>query len=559
MQTQKVRTSLIFILASVFATDLLQSILAQEQPKPKARISGRVFSAAGKPLARVMIEAMGQQGSGGGMAYTDESGHYSLEVAPGSYRLQAQRNGYVMAFYKLDDSVAWGTLMTVEAGQNLTGINFRLAKGGVIAGRILDENGEPLVGEQVHIRPKKVERATSMYPRPVHTDDRGAYRLYGLPSGTYYVSVEIRERKMIPSDRGRRYVSGQAQTTYYPGVTSLDEATEVAVTEGAETTGIDFKLKVASLEGTKIFGRIGDPDGKPLAGAYIYARLMDRSPVSFNTSSDADGQYEIEGLASGKYMVRVQPLSREENDSDDDITAPPAQEVMVDTMPVEVNFEFVRGGRVSGQVVLENGRAPKDVTKLTLVLRPVVEKQFDWSTPYPPPRPNSEGVFTIKRIPSGLYRLSVYGIENSYYLKSVVLGNADVRESGIPVESGSETPDVFVVLSDAGATVRGRVVGDKGPLADASVSLVSVDILTGQASRRLAQSGAMTDQRGQFQIKAIRPGRYFIYAYKGSSPVMGKESLADFLRRHQDRLQVVELKANEARAIDLTLIAVNQP
>jgi hypothetical protein len=148
-----------------------------------------------------------------------------------------------------------------------------------------------------------------------------------------------------------------------------------------------------------------------------------------------------------------------------------------------------------------------------------------------------------------------------YYLKSVMLGDTDVLESGIPVESGGEVRDVVVVLSDAVATVRGRVLGPKGPLPGASVTFVSVDLLTAPDPSALSRgmSGATTDQRGQFEIKAIRPGRYLLAALPNRPQWKTPEEMVEFVRSHQDRFQAIELKPREIKEVDVKPIAVGQP
>jgi protocatechuate 3,4-dioxygenase beta subunit len=546
--------SYVLFLICVIAGGYVLTALAQEPPRQIARISGRVLGADGKALANAMVEAVG-----GGTAYTDSGGNYSIEVNPGTYRVRAQRNGYVSAVYKLDETNSDGTPLSVEAGQHLTSINCRLAKGGVITGRVLDENGDPVIGEAVSVKPKDRGRPAGLRPSSTllqfNTDDRGIYRIYGLPSGSYYVSVTVKQRKIGVRTGGRAQTS-QQQTTYYPGVTWLDEATEVTVAEGVETTSIDFKIKAES-EKASIFGSVtGMGTGKPMAGVFISARSLDRPQISATARSGEEGYYEMKNLPSGRYVVRAQAFVREGPDSEIDLAPPDPQEVMVGSASVELNFEFVRGGQISGRVLLEDGRVPKDVTKLTLTLRPSDPREFSWMQS-PIPRPNSEGAFTIKGIPVGRYRLLVQGGEN-YYLKSVVFDDAEVKERGIVVERASQIRDVQVVLSDAGAVVRGRVMGDKAPLPDAVVSLFSVDVLSGQPSGMQSQLGGRTDQRGEFNITAIRPGRYYIFAYMGSPPWLGKMSLPEFLGTNQARIQSVDLKANETKVVNLTAVGGDQ-
>lgn len=543
-------------LVSVATTALIQAA-QEDQAAKKARISGRIFSTAGKPLAGARITLSGR--GGGGSAKTEADGSYTVEVAPGTYTVRAERNGYVPTSYKMDDSASDSTPLTVEAGQHLGTINLHLPKGGVITGRIQDENGEPLVGEPVTVTPK--ERRTFVgVSRALYTDDRGIYRAYGLPTGSYYISVRVQEMRIVTgAGNVMEMRSEQSQNTYYPGVTSLEEAAEIKVTEGVETAGIDFRINTRATDGARILGRITNQEtGQPMPRVSVNVRPLETQMYSPNfTMTDAEGRYEIKGLSPGKYIVDARPVLG--LDSNEDIAAPLPQEVIVEKGPVEVNFEMGRGGQIIGQFVLENGQVPKEAAKFYVMLQPIGSARL--GSVGRPNRPDNEGRFTIKQVPNGTFRLSASLADAPYYLKSVMLGDTDVLESGIPVESGGEVRDVVVVLSDAVATVRGRVLGPKGPLPGASVTFVSVDLLTAPDPSALSRgmSGATTDQRGQFEIKAIRPGRYLLAALPNRPQWKTPEEMVEFVRSHQDRFQAIELKPREIKEVDVKPIAVGQP
>jgi hypothetical protein len=552
MQSKRFWIFFSLILLSASAVGFAYAAVAQEAQKQKAQISGRVFSADGKPLAKVTISAFGR-GSTSGDAKTDQGGYYTIEVEPGTYQIRAERKGYFTVWYKLEDSTSNEIPLTVEAGQQLTNINFRLSKGGVITGRILDEEGDPLIGESVTITSKDKERPFGSSRGD--TDDRGIYRVYGLPSGNYCVSARPNTVEIVRREGMQMRMPQPGQPTYYPGVTSLDEATEVAVTEGAETTGIDFRLKTGPTARGKIVGKITRKDTRqPVTGAMVHAFSSDHPEMPASATSDSEGQYELKGLSPGKYTV--QAVHTFMQSPDEELAPPWIQEVTVDKGPVELNFEFERGGQVSGQVVLEGNRLPKDVGNLYLRLQPVGGARFFGGMRSP--KPNREGRFTMNPSPSGTYRLEVTSPNGLYYLKSVILDNTDVRESGIPVESG-ETREVLVVLSDAGATVKGQVIGQKGPMPGALVMLGSLELLAASSEDFAFPYESRTDQRGKFEFQSIRPGRYFIFAFPQRPTWRGSEALVEFLRSHQDRLRMIDLKANETKDVQIAPVAAKQP
>src|SRR5271169_2485680 len=71
---------------------------------------------------------------------TDGAGKFKLEnVAPGKYLVTLSRSGYVGANERRREM-----MVTVQAGQDLTGLTYKLQAAGVIAGRIVDAEGDPL-------------------------------------------------------------------------------------------------------------------------------------------------------------------------------------------------------------------------------------------------------------------------------------------------------------------------------------------------------------------------------------------------------------------------------
>ena len=81
----------------------------------------------------------------------------------------------------------------------MTGVAIKLPRGGVIAGTVADENGLPAFGVQVRVLQYRVVQGERTLA-PVQTanllgevtDDRGTYRIFGLPPGEYIVSATPR-------------------------------------------------------------------------------------------------------------------------------------------------------------------------------------------------------------------------------------------------------------------------------------------------------------------------------------------------------------------------------
>src|SRR5919197_3501676 len=164
----------------------------QAQPQGTAVIAGRVVTAdTGRPVkhARVMVSAGGRQSRA---TTTDEQGRFRItDLMGGSYTISASRTGFVDAVYGQRRPLQPGTPVTLADGQELATIDLRLVRGGVITGRVLDEDGEPLARALVTVqRYQYIRGERRLSPAGGdQSDDRGQYRVFGLPPGEYYVSA----------------------------------------------------------------------------------------------------------------------------------------------------------------------------------------------------------------------------------------------------------------------------------------------------------------------------------------------------------------------------------
>jgi hypothetical protein len=229
---------------------------------------------------------------------------------------------------------------------------------GSIAGRIVDELGEPVVDVSV----QAVTLATiSGQLRPVSglmvkTDDRGLYLLKDLRPGPYKIAVLSVQSTTLVSDSdsrqrigigylpgglggglvvgsvvksagiavdGRHWLATTALSTplpsrgamqlaypptFYPGVRSLIDAATIAVNAGEDLTGIDLALRPVSA--VRVSGRVSLNGSPPPS---ILLRLMARGSETLGfgaetatTSVEADGSFTFLNVPSGDYTVLAQ-------------------------------------------------------------------------------------------------------------------------------------------------------------------------------------------------------------------------------------------------------------
>jgi len=121
----------------------------------------------------------------------------------------------------------------------------------VIAGRIVDEFGEPLTGAQVSVlRYGYVNGVRQLRPagQGNRTDDQGAFRVFGLPPGEYYVAASTGLIDAVKRD----------PPVYYPGTMSFAEAQPITLGAGADASA-DFQI----VDGSTWNGSPRDNRGRP--------------------------------------------------------------------------------------------------------------------------------------------------------------------------------------------------------------------------------------------------------------------------------------------------------
>src|SRR5437762_6869779 len=121
------------------------------RPKATSRISGRVMAAeTGQPLRRAIVRLLSPEQHESRMAVTDPAGRYEFNDLPeGRYSLTAAKSGYVTLQYGQTRVRQIGRPVDLRAALALGKIDFRLPRGSVITGQVVDELGEPVAGARV--------------------------------------------------------------------------------------------------------------------------------------------------------------------------------------------------------------------------------------------------------------------------------------------------------------------------------------------------------------------------------------------------------------------------
>jgi uncharacterized protein (DUF2141 family) len=570
------RIALRFVLLDAVVCTLICGlpVLAQ-QPTGTALISGRVVVAAtGTPLksAQVVLakEHPTEQDVKAGEyrgyhATTDIEGRFTLkDVKPGTYRLAVHKNGYVDQSYKAPGSVAASPL-TLTAGKDLPDVLFRLVAAGVITGRVVNEDGEPVVGVQMQalVRaaslPRRVAdfRSLKLETAPVTvavTNDLGEYRLHGLAPGDYLVSasdtgIGDMAEVLLAGHGGISFEAGYESQSpyapmYFPGTADLGQAQPITL-KGGDEARANFVLrpvKMVSVSGRVLNGR------RPVQGAFV--SLSSDSADIFSTmthqaQTEPDGRFTITNVPPGHYTASATIVNSDEGQRQ--LTGGQANIDVGDTDVTGIDLLLVRGVKLSGRVVSENPGAVK-LSDIYLAFTSISRDQDSLATA----EVNKEGVFTTSTdLPPGTYRVQVGGLPDGWYLRSVRAGTQEVINSGLTVTRGAQPPLELVIALGA-AQITGKVLfGDK-PVGGATVWIAS------ESSQVSEPTTASADQNGDFVVKNLRPGKYRLVAFiEADSPWSFTDSqLTDESSSDATSNEVVTVRAGEKQSIVLRMASV---
>jgi protocatechuate 3,4-dioxygenase beta subunit len=301
---------------------LIASFLAQAAPVATGAMRGHVLEdGSNKPVvgARILLFPQGGRPFVGPppQSTTDADGAFTFAaLAPGDYRLDVQKNGYVpWGIPQPGMRSAVPPLFHVEAGRP-TIADLHLQKGGVVAGRILDANGEPLADARVVAlhrvtlgnMPSRLVQAPGQGQQ---TNDIGEFRVAGLAPGQYFIAATPRMMSPFgasgvapPPTTGARTT---IVTTYYPGTIDPDGAQAITVAAGETVNGIQFTMQFAPA--FRVSGIVVDESGQPISDAMVMLMGDPRSGPMFGPAgsarSESGGRFVINNVVAGSYRINA--------------------------------------------------------------------------------------------------------------------------------------------------------------------------------------------------------------------------------------------------------------
>ena len=523
-----------------------------------ATIRGRIVAAdTGAPVRRAQVRAVSTDARGSRLATTDADGRYELRDLPaGRWEISASKAGFVTLRYGQRRPLEAGRPIELVDAQVMDRADIALPRGAAITGRVYDEFGDPVAGARVQVlHYRTVQGARRLVPLGIadESDDTGAFRLFGLTPGDYYVSATLRAMRV---DDPTADAAGYAPT-YFPGTGNVVEAQRVTLGLGQELGNISFAL--LPVRTVRVSGSVIDSTGKPLTGGFLMLAPADstsEAPMIFGGGGNVrgDGSFTLTNVAPGSYTLTVTTRGPGGGRFGGRGGTAAAVEGDIASVALSVGNEDMsgvtiattRGATLSGTVVAAagSGQAPLSSIQITTVAVPVGRGLGN-----PSAGVAANGTFTLRGL-LGSRVIRVTGLPQNWMVQSIVVNGADVSDDVVEF-SGSEEIRARVTITDRVTEVNGTVMAGNQPAKDYSVVIFPEDDTKWTFPSRYVRA-ARPDQQGTFRVRGLPPnGRYLAVAVdyledgEASDPAV-LEQLATSGTRFS-------LGAGETRALDLRL------
>jgi Carboxypeptidase regulatory-like domain len=556
------RLSLIALIALLSLADAL----AAQTPRSRsqrvdpltASIRGRITTAdTGAPIRGAEVR-LSMDGRFSRLVTTNGEGRYELRNLPaGVYKLIVSRTGFISLEFGQRRPFETASTITVGEGQSATG-NVALIRGGAIFGRVLDQFGDPSVGTRVQVLRVRMEdgrRRLIPVGAGDQTDDTGAFRVYGLPPGDYYVSASTGLIDAVKRD----------PPAYYPGTMNFAEAQPITLGVGAEASA-DFQI-VEAVRTARISGVVLNSSGVPIAAQVnlrsetINLGPSSESALQLHDDAAADGTFSIQNVPPGPYTLTamVMPMMS--------TTFPPfktdeaketVRERMMNqlpetaAMPIVVSGENVsgitlatrRGGRVQGRFVADTGVVRPLPSGLHVTLRSAgpggASLQMSGGS-------GNDADFQLAGV-SGPTRAAVQGVPDGWAVKAILLDGDDVTDDAFDL--AGKTGTLRVVMTDRLTSLSGTIQSNSN-IRDHNVIVFPDEAAKWTFPSRFVRT-VRADDEGRFRIEGLPPERYLAAALDYLED--GAEQDRQLLERLRTRATAVTLGEGEQRSIQLDVI-----
>ena len=516
---------LILLFASLCArAQTSQPATAKVETKTGA-ITGRVVNENGGPHVNVDVWVRPDTPEGLPVTHTttNREGVFKLSgLEPGSYNVSAIVPAHI------PKSPTAGPIV-YKTGDPVTLV---LAKGGIVTGTVTNAKGDPIVGIGVRVHMIRDESGRDFgYAGRYYantTDDRGVYRVYGIPTGTYVVSTDgsADERSSI-----RVNINGFANDlpTYAPS-SNREDADELSVRIGEEVSNVNIRYR--GERGSTISGILNGLIAGHTGFWVTLTSIVERGPRWSNPFRATDGgEFAFDAIPDGDYHIVA---ATDGNDR----TRRQSESLLLHVRGADIEglqLTALPLASITGRVVLEALKAPPpectdkreppfsdiSVTAWQRVTEGARKKpQFVWRAGGSV-TPNVEGKLAIQNIAASEYYFAVRYSAQQWFLQSIAFAPpngkpADVTRTWTTVKPGDQLSDLTFTLAQGAGSVNGVISPAPGQTLPEKFVAFLVPAEPEQAEDVLRYFAVPVNAEGRFWLSQVAPGRYWVFAGAGT-------------------------------------------
>ena len=492
-------------------------------------ISGKVVTRDGESLsnARVTITRYGVSGSPQTVR-TNTGGSFETEpLDPGLYGVFASAPGYVTYL-----SPATVTPTYYRPGDNAT---ITLIKGGVITGTVKNSNGDPLIALLVRaIRVRDAEGKPILFPlslRDRFTDDRGVYRAYALPPGTYVVAAGGSSRF------GANPVTPfEVDVPLYAPSSTRDAAVEVVINNGEEmTVDIQYRSEPGHIVSGIVTGAAKPTGTSSYAASVSLLDRRTRAEIGGGAISNNNFVFSIYGVPDGEYEIHAS----QGGPSGETLISPPSQVKVQGNDVTGISLAVAPMGSIDGRVILESDpKAACGKRRSSALLETMIsarrhetedktagrqgketqasEVPARFRNSAPQSTSDSRGSFNLKNLVPGTFLIDVREPASGWFARSIgfdrPIKNLNIPRDGLTLKAGERTSGLVVTIAEGAAKLQGRISVREGQTLPLTFRVYLTPAERENADSVLRFYEARPDLNGNFTVDNIAPGRYWIVA-----------------------------------------------
>lgn len=373
-------------------------------------------------------------------AESDAEGFFSLASVPtGDHTLLAEARGY--GSKNVEDLVS-GKTKEEDLGDIVVEIGLS------ISGRVLDENGNPVVSAVVSAaQPARgtMSSAGDLFV-VANADEEGRFVLAGLSPGAHHLTASA------------------------PG---FGNSERVMAEPGASNVTLTLQL-TGSIRGTAV-----DPEGRPVTSFQATARSSERRGIGWTSVQDGEGAFVLDDVAAGEYAVEI--------DSRDFLPEVISSVRVSGGNVTEVGtIRLRRGGSIVGTVVDTSAEPVPAATIQAIVAGSRAYSMMEGAV-----SSDQKGRFQIRGLMDG--KIAVVATHPGY---------AETRVDGIEVDSTAGASEVEIVLRRGGA-LEGVVRTRDGT----DIAGRTIQVHPQGRPYHSMERGARTSEDGSFRIEHLPAGK----------------------------------------------------